>query len=75
MRDNESGELSLLDDIGHSESFARTGDPQKNLFVDTRVEIGDQLIDGLRLIPSGFKISLKLKRHKCILSVVWVLFG
>ena len=56
--------LHLLDDIGHSEGFARAGDAQQRLLRQAQLHSLGQFGDSLRLVAGGFIIADNLKfRH------------
>ncbi len=55
--DDQGGTLDGLDDVGHREGLARTGDPEEDL---VRVPLFDppgQLFDGLGLVPPGLEVG------------------
>ena len=52
--DNQCWFIQLLDDVCHRKSLSRTGDTQKCLTLVPFLETFDQLLNGLRLVTSGF---------------------
>ena len=53
MSQHQRGPLDLLNDLGHGERLARTGDAQQNLLVQTAADSLCQRRNGLRLVPGG----------------------
>ena len=54
--------LHACDDIGHRERFAGPGHAKQRLVFPTSLDPRHELINGLILIPAGFKWSFELER-------------
>ena len=64
---HQGGPLHRLDDLGHSEGLARTGDAKKGLLIQTVLNARRQGGDGLRLVAGGLIFADNLKfRHSAV---------
>ena len=64
---NQGGPVGLLNDIGHGEGLAGTGDAQHDLLVKAQLQTAAQLLNGLRLIAGGLVRGVKFKIHGVLL--------
>jgi hypothetical protein len=55
--DDQGGTLDGLDDVGHREGLARTGDPEEDLVWVPLLDPPGQLFDGLGLVPPGLEVG------------------
>ena len=76
LSQDESRPLQFLDDVGHRESLAGSGDAEQGHVTHPALESGDQLRDGLRLVAGGFVIGFKYEFHlaKIRESLLYLLF-
>ena len=63
VREDESGALQLLDDLGHGEGLAGAGDAEEDLILFAGVDSGDELGDGSGLIALRFVLGGELEVH------------
>jgi hypothetical protein len=64
VREDDGGAVDVLDDLGHRECFARTGDAEKHLMALAVGEAADELRDGFGLIAAGLVVAGQLEFHK-----------
>ena len=63
MRKDDRGTIEFLDDLGHGESFARTGDAEQNLVAVATLDSLQELGDGNGLVAAGLVIAGEFEFH------------
>src|ERR1051326_2731461 len=77
VRDNQSGSIQLLDNIGNCEGLARACHAEQCLMAISCLDRFQEFCDSLPLIATWFEVRLKMKRHSTnfsttLTSAVWV---